>query len=198
MNKILGLIVLLSVSLANASEPVGGCRVKTESFQANSLLVNNAGCVITRTNTDAVTEYLMVRVDKSVKDKGWGFPGGRPSSSKNDTKKNDDCAFRYPTANKIPGNVGFEYVEPAVCTASREAREELGFEVVIGDLILNQEKFATFHCYATQPEALTGVITAQDKVEIKEIGWFTREQASVEGFLRFADNLDIIDLVEKK
>lgn len=190
-----GLMVVLSFSLAFADDPVNGCRVKEDSFKLNASILNNAGCIITRSGKDG-REFLMVNVDKANNDKGWGFAGGKPSNSKTDGKLNEDGTPKSPTTYAFTKSVNFNYVEPAVCTASREAREELGFEVIVGDLIVNQPKFAAFHCYPTDPSALEKAIVAEDKQEIKGIGWFTAAQAREEGFMRFAENLEILDLVE--
>lgn len=197
MSKIIAsFIVVLTLSLAYADDPLHGCRVKEDSFKANAALLNNAGCIITRVNKDGAKEYLMVNVDKSANDKGWGFAGGKPSSSKNDGKLNDDGSPKSPTTYAFTKAVNFSYVEPAVCTAARETREELGIEVIVGDLIVNQSKFAAFHCTPTDPKDLEKAIVAEDKQEVKGIGWFTAEKAKEEGFMRFKENIEILDLVE--
>ena len=118
---------------ADAIAPVNACRVKKETLEKHSLLVNNAGCVITKTENETVS-FLMVLNNNSKSDRGWAFPGGKTVNLKNDSKEKSKL--------KIPKKP--TYAEPAVCTASRETREEIGSEVIVEDLVEIQKYFIDF------------------------------------------------------
>lgn len=179
--------VLFFSSLAFGSDPVHGCRVKSEVLAKHAALVNNAGCVIMR-EKNGETQFLLVNVNAG----GWGFPGGKPSSKKVDAKTDKQTGKPYSEVTaKFAANIPFDYEEPAVCTAYRETREETSLEVVVGDLIELQEQFAAFRCWPLQPELLEGPLTPQDEGEVRKIDWFSLREMGANGFLRFESNLTI-------
>lgn len=167
-NIILAASIICFAAVTYAGDPQGGCRVKTDSLEQNAHILNNAGCLISRTN-EKTTELLMLYVDKGPDEKGWVFPGGKPTSKKNDGKMKNGVP-KSKAMKKIADSIEYDYVEPAVCTASRETKEEVGFDVVVGDLIHLGKYFAAFECLPTLPEHLEGIST-RDAEEVKNIKW---------------------------
>lgn len=145
-----------------ASSPVDGCRVKTTVLQKHGALVNSAGCVVTR-SVNGHLEFLQVLVNKGPGARGWGFPGGHSATRAQDLKSDDTKAFA--------SSVSFDYAEPAVCTAARETREEVGLEVIVGEPIDISDKFIAFECSAADVKKLQGVLLTKDEGEIKDIRW---------------------------
>lgn len=194
-NGSIGLILLAAAS-AWAGDPSAACRVKKETFELHGAKLNNAGCVIARDN-NGVTEFLLVYVNKTTaekKDEGWGLPGGGAASRAEDAKQEKDGRYKSPGTYAISTQVSYDYVEPAVCTASRETREELGFEVIVGDLVMEEAKFLAFECTPNQHQYLRIQASPQDQQEVKvQPRWFTAEEAKKDGVLRFKTNAAIID-----
>ena len=184
------LTALLSFFVWNtlyAADPIGACRVKEDMPSALWKKTNNAGCVITKTENHK-TKFLLVAVDKAGGDRGWGFPGGGNASKAKDAKIDKVTGKpKHKATAKIASSVDFDYTEPAPCTASREAREEIGQEVIVGDLLAEEKHFLAFECF------LTGLEAELDKEEIKGMGWFGVEEMKREGFLRFKSNAAIAE-----
>src|SRR5690606_27235086 len=161
MKQILALTVLstgFSASLL-AADPVNACRVKADLPASAWSKVNNAGCVIAK-EENGIKKFFMVYVDKGENDKGWGFPGGKPATRKNDAKLDDNGTPKSIATAAIANQVEFDYIEPAPCTAARETREEMGQEVIVGDIIVEQKYFIAFECF------LADSTTEQDTQEI--------------------------------
>lgn len=188
---------ILSIALAFscsifAATPTHPCRVKNSSMREFATVENNAGCVVHRVNTKTSDlEFLLVYVDKGETDRGWGIPGGKPASKKNDMNENE-------ISKALASRSTYEYSEPAVCTAGRETYEETGIEVVVEDLIEKQPKFLAFHCAPVEPKLTEGVAQAVDIKEIKRTAWASLEQIKRGNFkLRFESNLPILEKAQQ-
>ncbi|OGQ33483.1 MAG: hypothetical protein A3F16_08800 [Deltaproteobacteria bacterium RIFCSPHIGHO2_12_FULL_43_9] len=170
---------------ANATAPINACRVNTETIQKYGTLISNAGCVISK-NENGKISFLMVLNDNGPNDNGWAFPGGKPSTNANDLKEKG--SLLQPSS--------LQYEEPAVCTASREAREETGSEVIVGDLVDKQDKFIAFNCYLLQPDKVSNKGNPE---EIKEIKWISFDEIKWNKVkLRFQSNLSIATAATKQ
>ena len=170
--------------------PVGR---KKQTIKHHGTIVTDAGCVI-EMSKGKERKYLLVYVDKGEDNKGWGFPGGSQASKAEDLEVDEDTGS--PVSEKttaIANTVEFDYSEPAICTAARETREETGSEVIIGDLISTAPYFTAFRCTFINPSAAEKSLVPEDQGEVLNIGWFTVEEMKEDGFLRFDNNLDIIE-----
>lgn len=177
--RFISFVILFCSSAVFAVPPSSACRVTKESIQKYGTLINNAGCVITK-EEEGKLKFLMVYNDNGKKDRGWAFPGGTHVSPKSDKAENYSI--------NVPEN--YSYDEPAICTASREAREELGSEVIIGDLVLQQEKFIAFSCYLLHPEKVSN---RDNSEEIKAIKWLSLSDIVNQVVpMRFQSNIDIV------
>jgi len=178
-----------------AAEPVGGCRVKADTLQRYGSFVSSSGCLITRIN-HGIREYLLVYVEKGD-DRGWGFPGGKSASREHDSKIDSKTGEpKSESLYQVSQTTHFDYAEPAVCTASRESREEIGSDVIVGDLIDRSKYFTVFHCILAESSMPRGSLTPNDTHEVQGIGWYSRQQMQKKNFLRFESNLDIVKKFE--
>ena len=188
MKTLLALPFLLLAVPSFADTPTHACRVKKETLKEYATVESNAGCVVHRVNSEtSEVEFLMVYVDKSATDRGWGFPGGKPATKKNDLKENA-------IAKALATRTEYEYSEPVVCTAGRETFEETGIEVVVETIIDKSDAFIAFQCSAVDPELTKHIPTAVDTKEIKKTAWVTLDQVKKGTVpLRFESNLPILE-----
>jgi 8-oxo-dGTP pyrophosphatase MutT (NUDIX family) len=181
--KALGLLVLLFAGPSlKAMDASFSCRVKTDVIQAHASLMNNAGCLISRT-TDRAEEVLLVRGPEQF-GALLAFPGGTPAKKSADEKEK--------TNRRFAKSVEFDYHEPSVCTAARETKEETGFDVIVGDLLDRSEYFNLFRC-----QIVAGGRAGIDELEISEVAWhrvaslISRHEAGEKVF-RFESNYEIL------
>ena len=147
------------------------CRVSSDllsspvvGFQAKEIgivgaLHKNAGCIINRKGKTGENEFLMVASIEEGK-KLWSMPGGKSASLKNEIKSAKQKKTFTPS-----------YEEPAACTASREAFEETGNEVIVEKLIENTKYFAVFQCSFYNPEKVTLSKTFDPDNDIVDLDW---------------------------
>lgn len=191
MRRVIFLAIFsIFLSYSWAGDPIGACRVKSSTLlklNNGNVRSNNAGCLIHK-KEKGENYFLMVYVDKGADDKGWGFPGGGPSSKKEDSKVKEGRA-KSPARLAISQSVDYDYVEPVACTASRETFEETGLEVVVGDLISSSKYFVAFECDVVVGDL--DKLQAVDTKEVKKLQWKPFGDFLKKDFLRFDSNIEI-------
>jgi len=176
---------VIAPALSWAADPGFSCRVKSDVLKDYSSLINNAGCLITR-NQGKDIEAMFVR--STARDGGGlAFPGGGPATKTNDLK--------HETTRGLASGVGFDYAEPAVCTAARETKEETGLNVIVADVFDISDYFILFHCklLPTQIDR-----TAIHRDEVEGVEWHSvakvlREFKKTPGILRFESNAPLLE-----
>lgn len=193
MKRLLPALLVLA-SPVFALDFVSGCRVKADTLAKHGSLVHNGTCVITREAAGEV-QFLLGYAGHSKK-VGWGFPGGKSLTKDFDSALDPKTGKPFsPESFEAAKRIPHDYAEPAFCTAARETKEEMGVDVVVGDLLASNVQVAAFRCHALFPDQLKEPLHSHDPLEIQQVGWFSLREMRAPGFLRFATDLPIAELL---